>query len=110
VKCGAVYAAQGDEGDVFPAQPFDTPTTDDTPGIGAENDLKERSPVDTAGPVLIVTVTPGKAAQLDFVLEEVMHRVLETARQELLLQIHRQEAGTGVDPLVTRHLAAPQIR
>lgn len=103
-------AAQGDEGDVFPAQPLDAPAADDTPGVGTEDDLEQHPGRVGRRAVLVVAVTGGKAAEVDFMFDQMMHRMLETARQQLLCQIHRQEAGAGVDPLVARHAAAPQTR
>ena len=60
------------------------------------------------GAVQVVAITPGKARQVNFLLEQVMYRVLKTARQQLLLQINRQKPGTRVDRLVTRHTVVPR--
>ena len=63
-----------------------------------------------AGLMVVLSIVITIWAAFYFMREQMMHRMLETARQQLLRKIHRQEAGAGVDPLVARHAAAPQTQ
>ena len=60
-------------------------------------------PPPEAGAGLVIAVPGVEAEKVEFVLKQVMHGMLETARQQLLFQIHRQEPRAGVDRFVTGH-------
>lgn len=49
---------------------------------------------------MIVAVATIKEGQVEFVVEQVMHGMLETARQELFLQIDSEKARVGIDEFV----------
>ncbi|MBI3902857.1 MAG: hypothetical protein HY306_07960 [Nitrosomonadales bacterium] len=50
-----------------------------------------------------------EAGQVEYAIEQMVHRILKSARQKLPLQVHREESRTGVDVFVTRHLLPPNI-
>ena len=52
---------------------------------------------------MVVAVTGVEAGKVEFAFKQVMHGMFETARQQLLFQIHRQEAGAGIYCFVTGH-------
>ena len=56
-----------------------------------------------AGATLVIAITAVEAGKVEFVVEQVMHGGFKTARQQLLLQIHRQESRAGVDCFISGH-------
>ena len=91
------------EGDVFPAQAFDPPAADDALRVGAENEFEQGARRIGRGTVQVVTVTGIETGKIEFVIEQVMHGMLETAGQQLFLQIDGEKTRAGVDDLVTGH-------
>lgn len=106
-KVRRAIATEGDEGDVFATQPLDAPAAHHALGVGAKNDLEQHPRWIGTGAALVILVTTVEQGKIKFVIEQVMHGVFETARQELLLQIHRQEPRAGVDRFVAGHGASP---
>ncbi len=96
-------ATEGDEGDVFSTQPLDPPAAHHTLGVGAEDDLEQHPRRIGAGAVLVIAITGVEEGKIEFVVEQVMHGMLETARQELFLEINRKESRAGIDCFVAGH-------
>ena len=98
----AAITGQGDEGDVFSAGPFDAATADDAPAVGEEDDLEQHGRRVGAGAGAVVLVAGIEAGEVEFVVDQVIERVFEAAREQLSLQIDGDEARAGVDVFVQR--------
>jgi hypothetical protein len=100
-------AGEGDEGDVFPAGPLDAPRTDDPLAVGEEDDLEQHGRRVGSGAGGIIAIPPVEGRQVQFVVDEVVQRMLEGARQQLPFKVHGQKPRAGVYGLVAGH---PQLR
>ena len=97
-------AGQCNKDDVLTAGGLDVAAADDALTVGEEDDLEQhggRICCCASDVVLVVGVEP---AEVNLVIKQVIACMLNGARQALPLQVHRDQAGTGVDVFITRHL------
>ena len=102
-------AGQGDEGDMFAASSFDVAAADDALRIGKQDDLEEHGGRISCRPRFVIAEADIKAAEVDFVVEQVIQCVFESTGQELPLQVHRNKSRAGVDVFVARHFLPPNF-
>ena len=101
VGCGV--AREGDEGDVFPAGALDRPGADDAAAVGEQDDFEQQGRWVGAGAGVVVVVVGVEAAEIDFVIDQVVQGVFEGAREQLQFEIDGKETRAGVDVFVARH-------
>jgi len=100
----AAGTTQGNEGHVFATGAFDPTAADNALRVGKEHHLQEhRGPI-RRGARLIVSKARIKARQIDRVIEQVVQRMLEGARQQLALKIHGKKAWACIDLFVPGHV------
>ena len=97
------HAAQGHERHVFLAQALDRPAAHDTLGVRKQHHLEQHRRR-VRGRARCIVPEPGvKVRQIDFVVEQVVERVLERARQQLAGEVDRDELRVRVQRLVSGH-------
>jgi hypothetical protein len=72
-------AAQGDEGDVFPAGTFYSPAADEALAIGEQDDFEQHPRWVGSGTSEIVLVAGVEAGEVQFVVDQVVERMFEGA-------------------------------
>ena len=97
-------AGQCNEDDMFAAGRLDVSATDDALTVGEQDNLEQHCGRVRGGAGGVVLVVGVEAAEVDLMVEQVVECVLDSARQELPLQVYCNQARTGVDMFVTRHL------
>ena len=101
-------AAEGDARHVVLARAHDPAAAHDAVGVRAQDPLEQHPGRIRGGPGDIIANAGIERRQVELVLEQVMHRVLDSAGQELLRQIDGSEAGIRIDVLLPGH--APSSR
>lgn len=101
---------QGDEGDVFAAGALDVAAADDALGIAEQDDLEQHGGRIGAGAGGVIAEAGIAAAEVDFVVEQVVQRMFESAGDELPLQVNGEKPRASVNVLVARHGASPEQR
>jgi len=102
-EVGPGIAAQGDERDVFLAGPGDRAAAHDPAGVGEPYDPQQHGRWVGRRAGRVMPIPRIERGQVDGVLEQVVQRMLERARQELRGQVDRDQRGLGVDGLIARH-------
>lgn len=98
---GAV-AAQGNEGNALAVGALDAAAADQPTVVGEQDDLEHqprRVGASTGGIIAVVVVEPG---EVNLMVDEVVDRVFEDARQQLPGKIDGDEPG-GVDVRMPRY-------
>jgi hypothetical protein len=98
-----VIVGQRHEGNVFAAVTLEGAAADDAARVGERRDFKEHGRRIGRGAAVVVAVADVEAAEVEFVLDQVRERVLESAGHKMQGRVHRQELRIGVDVLVTGH-------
>ena len=96
-------AAQGDERDVLATRRLDLPTADHATGVRDEHHREQHGWPIRRGARDIIAKPGVKPGEIEFVLEQVVHSVLEGAGQQLSGQIDRDKPRTRIDVLVAGH-------
>ena len=104
---GAV-ATEGDEGYMFAAGAFDAATADDALAVGEQHDLEQHPRRVGRSTRLVVAVAGIEAGEIDLMVDQVVQRVLERARDELSFEIDGNEARAGVYVFVAGHRRTPK--
>ena len=99
----ARIARERDERHVLRARAFDAAAAHDALGVGEEHHFEQHGRRIGRGARLIVPKPRVEGRQVDRVVQEMIQRVLERARQQLLGQVDGQEPRGGVDVLVAGH-------
>lgn len=102
-EVGPGIAAQGDERDVFLAGPGDRAAAHDPAGVGEPYDPQQHGRCVGRRAGRVIPIPRIERGQVDGVLEQVVQRMLERARQELRGEVDRDQLGLEVDGLVARH-------
>ena len=85
------------------ADPFDRPTAHDALRIGEEHHLEQHGRRIRRSACRVIPEARIEVRQIDFVVEQVVQRVLERPRQQLAREVDGQKLGIGVDVLVAGH-------
>ena len=102
-EVGPRVAAQGDERDVILAGPGDRAAAHDPAGVGEQDDPQPHGRWVGRRAGRVIPIPRIERGQVDRVLEQVVPRMLERARQELRGDVDRDPRGLGVDGLIARH-------
>jgi hypothetical protein len=107
---GAV-SRERDEGDAGAAGFFDPAAADNAAGVGKNNQLEQHRRRVGRRPGFIVAIARVQAGQIQFVLEQVVERVLEGAGQQLAGAVDGKQPRRGIDRLVAGHrgIGSPAI-
>lgn len=100
-------AAQGDERHVLTTGALDSPATDDALAVGKQHDLEQQGRRIGRCACLVVALASIKAREVEFVVDEVVERMLKTTWKKLPFKINRKKARAGVDVLVASHEGYP---
>jgi hypothetical protein len=98
-----LIAAEGDEGHVLPASPLDRPAADNAARIGEQDNLQQYGGWIGWRARLVISITGVKIGQVEFVIEQMIQRMLEGSRQQLPGEVNGEEAGIRVDCFVAGH-------
>ena len=103
VKCGAVMPHNAMNVTCSWAHPVNGPAAHDALGVGEEHHLEQhgRRICGRAGRVVLEARV--EVGQIDFVIEQVVQRLLERAGQQLARQVDAQELRIRIDHFVAGH-------
>lgn len=101
---GLAVAAEGNELHVVQAGRFDSARGDQSPAVAQLHDLAHRARVVNDGIGLVVAKAHLQSAEVQFVVDQVIERKFEGARQDLFAQNHRQAPRAAINWLVSGHV------
>ena len=85
-EVGATVGRDDHEHHIFPTQGFDFATAGDASRVGQQHDLEQDGRIVGRAAVLVIVKAMVKDAQVEFVIDQVMDRVLEGSGQDLLIE------------------------
>ena len=85
------------------AGPLDRAAADDPLGVREEHHLQEHRRRIRGGPGVVVPEPRVEVREIEFVIGQVVQRVLERPREQLPREIDGQEPRVGIDVLVAGH-------
>lgn len=77
--------------------------------VGEQHDLEQHGGRIRCRAGFIIFEATIETRQVYLVIEQMVQRMLKSARQKLLLQVHRDQSRTRVDVFVARHLLLQNI-
>ncbi len=108
---GGRITGEGHEDNVFPAALLYLPAGGDAPGVGIEDDLEQDGGIIGGGAGIVVAVAVIEEGKIEFLVDQVVQRVLEGAGEDLLIKGDGDEFALAVVVLfVACHRMPPQSR
>ena len=95
-EVGGGIAGEGHEDDVLPTALLYLPAGGDAPGVGIEDDLEQDGGIIGGGAGIVIAVAGIEDGEVEFVIDQVVQRVLEGAGEDLLVKGDGNELALAV--------------